>query len=54
MAFSNKKTKQNLFKSDSENKAEYAGFIVQESNETCLVKLSSFMIENIISSKATS
>ena len=52
--FSNKKAKQNP--ADLENKAaEFPQFIILESlEETYQTKLSSFLIENVISSRATS
>ena len=54
MAFSNRKTKRNLSKSDLKNEAEdFAGFIVIESlEEFCLAKFS-FLIGKYIASRAT-
>ena len=55
MASSNKKTKQNLSESDSENEAaDFLRFIVIESlEEVCLAKFSPFLIEKVISTRAT-
>ena len=54
VTFLNKKDKQNLFESYSENESlEFPRFIILELlEETSLAKLSSFFIEKIISSKA--
>ena len=54
MASSNKKTKQNLSESDLENEAaDFQRFIVIESlEEVCLAKLSSFLSEKVIATKA--
>ena len=55
MASSNKKTKQNLSESDSENEAaDFPRFIVIESlEEVCLAKFSPFLIEKVISTRAS-
>ena len=55
MASSNKKSKQNLLKSDSGNKAaDFPRFIVIESlEEVCLAKFSPFLIEKVISARAS-
>ena len=49
MGFLNKKTKQNLSESDSENEAsDFPRFIILESlEETCLAKFSQFLIEKV-------
>ncbi len=55
MASSNKKYKQNLSESDSENEAaDFPRFIVIESlKEVCLAKFSPFLIEKVISTRAS-
>ena len=55
MASSNKKSKQNLSGSDLENEAaDFPRFIVIESlEEVCLAKLSAFLIEKVISTRAS-
>ena len=55
MASSNKKTKLNLSESDSENEAaDFPRFIVIESlKEVCLAKFSLFLIEKVISTRAS-
>ena len=55
MASSNKKTKRNLSESDSENEAvDFPRFIVIESlEEVCLAKFSPFLIEKVISTRAS-
>ena len=55
MASPNKKSKRNLSESDSENEAVYfRRFIVIESlAEVCLVKFSPFLIEKVISTRAS-
>ena len=55
MASSNKKTKRNLSESDSENEAaDFPRFIVIESlKEVCLAKFSPFLIEKVISTRAS-
>ena len=55
MASSNKKSKQNLSESDSENEtADFPRFIVIESlEEVCLAKFSPFLIEKVISTRAS-
>ena len=49
------KTKRNLSESDSENEtADFPRFIVIESlEEVCLAKLSAFLIEKVISTRAS-
>ena len=55
MVSSNKKTKRNLSESDSENEAaDFPRFIVIESlEEVCLAKFSPFLIEKMISTRAS-
>ena len=55
MASSNKKTKRNLSESDSENEAaDFPRSIVIESfEEVCLTKFSPFLIEKVISTRAS-
>ena len=55
MVFSNKKTKQNLSESDSENEAaDFLRFIIIESlEETYLAKFSLFLKEKVMSTRAT-
>ena len=55
MVSSNKKTKRNLSESDSENEAaDFPRFIVIESlEEVCLAKFSPFLIEKVISTRAS-
>ena len=55
MASSNRKTKRNLSESDSENEAaDFPRFIVIESlGEVCLAKFSPFLIEKVISTRAS-
>ena len=55
MSSSNKKTKRNLSESDSENEAaDFPRFIVIESlEEVCLAKFSPFLIEKVISTRAS-
>ena len=55
MASSNKKTNRNLSESDMENEAaDLTRFIVIESlEEVCLAKFSSFLIEKVISTRAS-
>ena len=54
MASSNKKSKQNLSESDSENEATgFSRFIVIESLEACLGKFSPFLIEKVISTRGS-
>ena len=55
MASSNKKTKRNLSESDSENEAaDFPRFIVIESlEEVCLAKFPPFLIEKVISTRAS-
>ena len=55
MASSNKKSKQILSESDSENEAaDFPRFIVIESlEEVCFAKFSPFLIEKVISARAS-
>ena len=55
MVSSNKKSKQNLSESDSENEvADFPRFIVIESlGEVCLAKFLPFLIEEVISIRAS-
>ena len=55
MASSNKKTKRNLLEYDYENEvADFPRFIVIESlEEVCLAKFSPFLIEKVISTRAS-
>ena len=55
MASSNKKSKWNLSESDSENEAaDFSRFIVIESlEEVCLAKFSLFLVEKVISTRAS-
>ena len=55
MASSNKKSKRNLSESDLENEAaDFPRFIIFESlEEVCLAKFSPFLIEKVISARAS-